>query len=159
MKVYTVVFCLLCLSMFSMTSELYANGRSDDGLDSLELRGVIQLKGKWSFSLHNRMSKSSFWVEMGQSLRGISAVEFDTEQQILTVAFNGKHREIGMIKPSSTSIRVVRSSTTSVLHEEGKKIEISSAPLMRPPAPPNMGRPPKSKPPAKAPKRPSMPDR
>lgn len=143
MKTKTVLFCLPGILMLFLPLGLNGKSPLDNGSDSLELRGVMRLQGKWKFSIRDTISQSSFWLETGKPVNGISVVEYDSAGEILTISNNGLRRKMMLVDPDPAHVSVVRSTTMSVLPPGAEQFERPPVPTMTPPPPPNNGRPPK----------------
>ena len=126
-------------------------GARQYSIEAFELRGVVHLQDEWRFSIRNKATQGSFWLEIGVSAYGLTAESFDSESGRLTLVHQGSRHHLAMAKADLEAIQVVRSSTTNVMPEAASESGIPPAPAGKPPAPPNAGLPPKLPPPANRP--------
>jgi hypothetical protein len=77
------------------------------GEASFQLRGVILLAGKQSFSIHDTRSGADFWIEMGRTYQGIRPVHYDGATETLTVEHNGQTLALTLAMSDGTPLDVV----------------------------------------------------
>ena len=145
-------FLFVCLFTAELSLPGIAGAR-EYKIGAFELRGAMQLQDEWRFSIRNKASKSSFWLEIGASAHGLTALSFDADRGVLTLDHQGSRHQLKMAEANASPIQVVRSSTSSVILGDTRK-DIPPVPTKTPPAPPNGGLPPKVPPPSSAPESP-----
>jgi hypothetical protein len=122
--------------------------------ESFQLCGAVNLQEKWRFSLRNVETDASFWLELGATVQGLTAVAYDTESKILTLAHEGAEYKLRMVTPDSIPLAVIQSPAKE---KHTRQMGLPPVPEKVPPAPPNGGLPPKLPAPTYIPKRPVLP--
>jgi hypothetical protein len=67
--------------------EVLDQPREEEDEVLLEFRSVVVLDGKNHYSLHDLANGTSFWVSDGNTHQGVEVVEFDPEENLLTVYY------------------------------------------------------------------------
>jgi len=122
-------------------------------INAFQLHGAMRIDEEWRFSIRNKATESSFWLKMGSSYHGLTALKYRPNPGVLTLDYKGSQYNLKMAAPEEKPIRVLRSATSSVVPKETDKSKIPPVPQKAPPQPPNKGLPPKLPPPSKIPKR------
>lgn len=93
----------------------------------IELSGVIQLGGKYSFSFYEPAKKQSYWVEMNDPKAPIKVVDFNPVAQSVTIESEAGTEVITIRKPAAPS---------------GTPQKSTPPPNVKPPQPPQRKAPP-----------------
>lgn len=98
---------LLFLISLASAAKDDASPAEDKGrLADLEWRGIMSLSNDHRFSLHDKSTGATFWIESGETVRGLEIAAFDRETMTLTV----RHRDA--TRPLQLSAAVIQSPDT-----------------------------------------------
>lgn len=98
---------------------------SPDWLKDYEFKSYYCLDDVYFFSLYNRTSFSSIWLEQGKERHGISVLDFEADTNNLSLSFNNQIGELKLLKPETSAINGVytaKNSDSSKIYEEAVKI-------------------------------------
>lgn len=98
----------VALAILLPASSVLAQGNAADFNpgDHLELRGKYRLGGVWRFSLYNKDSMSSRWLQVGQRTANFKIKDYNAETGKLTIDMDGATGKLGLSKakePTGTS--------------------------------------------------------
>jgi len=65
-------------------------------LATIEFTGVFVLGNKPSFSLRDTATNRSFWIDLGQTVEGVTATAYDAESHSVTITGRGGVRTLGL---------------------------------------------------------------
>lgn len=65
-----------------------------------EFRGYYSMDDTYSFSLYNRTTASSFWLEQGRERYGITVLDFEPGTNTLSLSFNGRDGTLKLLSDS-----------------------------------------------------------
>lgn len=89
----------LLLSALAAGGGLYGNdeaGKAEEVLARLEWRGILVLPGETLFSLHDKETKESFWIDLHGAMAGVEVVDYDGDANELTVRYGEATRALGL---------------------------------------------------------------
>lgn len=69
-----------------------------DSGETLEFAGISSVGSRTDYIVHDRSSKKSFWIGMGEAKNGIALVSHDPKRDILTLTANGIQRQLPLRK-------------------------------------------------------------
>jgi len=72
----------------------------------IELAGLFQLNGNYSFSLYHAPSKASKWVDLGRSAFGYEIESYNPQTDTLTVSANGHPKELRIRNADDTPLEL-----------------------------------------------------
>jgi hypothetical protein len=76
----------------------------------IEFRGLVKMNGQYQFSLFNKRDQKSYWLKENEAAaQGISASNYDSGSNSLTVSMSGRTERITLIAAKSSSLPVVAS--------------------------------------------------
>lgn len=101
----------------------------------LELAGVIQIGGKYSFSFYEPAKKQSFWVEMNDPKAPVKVVDFNAATQSVTIESDAGTEVISLRKPAPPSGTVPKPTAPN---SENRQPPNPLAPKRNAPPPPPM---------------------
>ena len=79
----------------------------------LEFRGVVQLDGKYQFSLFKKSENQGYWILENSSENGIGVSDFDEDSMSLTVTLNGRSEQLSLMAASENPLPVVAASPSA----------------------------------------------
>lgn len=89
-------------------------------------KGILRLSGEYSFSILDKRSRQSQWLNLGDSLNGVKLIDFNSELKQLTVLIENKALELNLTDPE---IPTIAFSTRS--NESAHYTDSYSKPLQR----------------------------
>lgn len=116
---------------------------------TVELVGLFELGGEWTFCLFNVKTQKGQWVRLNDAGSGYELVAFDEEDRVLTLRDGGRLRALYLNTPSAAPGPEVQRAqknapTIAGLQEPppAPKVAVPQAPPPPPPPPPDMKPPP-----------------
>jgi len=97
----------LVVALGSGSSPAHASNQGDG--TRLELRGVLKMADRTTFSLHDPATGNSFWVPQGRTVAGVKTLDYDPETQTLTIRLRDRKHQLSLETPDAKAIDVVRS--------------------------------------------------
>ncbi|MBL4575070.1 MAG: hypothetical protein JKY51_03095 [Opitutaceae bacterium] len=90
-------------SGFGKSVEEVASGGS---LDKIELRGIMSVDGIYSFSLFDSSIGRGFWVDIDESVQGVTIVSFDEISESVTIKEGGKTRALKLKEAKIIALKI-----------------------------------------------------
>lgn len=98
---------------------------SPDWLKDYEFKSYYCLDDVYYFSLYNRTSFSSIWLEQGREWHGISVLDFEAGTNTLSLSFNNQVGKLTLLKseaPAIDGVRIAKQLDSSEVYEEAVRI-------------------------------------
>ena len=73
-----------------------AASADSQALATMEFTGVFVLGNKPSFSLRDTATNHSFWIDLGQTVEGVTATAYDADSHTVTISGRGGVRTLGL---------------------------------------------------------------
>lgn len=109
-----------------------AAGASDSG-ETLEFAGISSVGNRTDFIIHDRSTKKSLWIGMGESKNGISLVSHDPKRDVLTLTSNGTQKQLPLRKGVAGTGRASAAPAVAIQTANQSPSETS---IQQPPPPP-----------------------
>lgn len=104
------------------------NGEAFPGwLKEYEFKGYYFMDNVYSFSLYNRATASSFWLEQGKTRYGISVLDFEPDTATLLLSLND---QTGTLILESTKDFVADNITTVVIDHDKTQLDTYERAIM-----------------------------
>jgi hypothetical protein len=104
-----------------------------DSGETLEFAGISSVGSRTDFIIHDRSTKKSFWIGMGESKNGISLVSHDPKRDLLTLTFNGTQKQLPLRKGVAGPGRGSAAPAVAIQTANQSPLETS---IQQPPPPP-----------------------
>lgn len=104
-----------------------------DSGETLEFAGISSVGSRTDFIVHERSSKKSFWMGMGETKNGITLVSHDPKRDILTLTSNGIQKQLPLRKVAAGA---GRPGAAPVVAGQGSIPLPTDASVITPPPPP-----------------------
>ena len=72
----------------------------------IEFRGIVQIAGKYRFSLFNKKEGKGYWIQEDQTNNGISVSQFDPKKLTLSVSRGGHTEQLSLMSSNDSPIPV-----------------------------------------------------
>lgn len=104
-----------------------------DSGETLEFAGISSVGSRTDFIVHDRSSKKSFWMGMGETKNGITLVSHDPKRDILTLTSNGIQKQLPLRKVAAGA---GRQGAASMVVGQSSSTSSTDTSVIAPPPPP-----------------------
>lgn len=105
-----------------------------DSGETLEFAGISSVGSRTDFIVHDRSSKKTFWIGMGETKNGIALVSHDPKRDILTLTANGIRKQLPLRRVATGAGRP--GATPVVLNQAPSPLQSDTSVIAPPPPPP-----------------------
>lgn len=74
----------------------------------IEFRGIVQLGGKYQFSLYNKKEQKGYWLKENASEDGIAVNSFDANASTIVVLMNGRSERLTLMDATENPMPVAQ---------------------------------------------------
>jgi hypothetical protein len=92
----------------------------------LEFRGIIQLQGRYRFSLFNKKENKGYWVTENQMTNGILARDYDAASMSVDVTINNRTENLTLITANENPLPVAKAAPTNL--PQAPNLKLPTAP-------------------------------
>lgn len=78
----------------------------------LEYRGVYELGGQLHFNVFDKRTARGTWMRTGEENEGARVVDYDLDEDVVVVEYNGARMRLSLIETSTTPIPVMGAPTS-----------------------------------------------
>jgi len=90
---------------------------SEHSADRYELRGILDLGKRQSFSLHDLETGNTFWLKLGGFAGDILAKSYDASEKVLTLEVSGMNHRLRLATAGDQPLEVMTNSLMQGKHE------------------------------------------